>query len=325
VEELDSPWKELLAHKLPEVLQFFRSTWYEETDWAQDHESLEQELRKLAPEGVVGKRIVDHLVKLMLKDGDVRYAHLEVQGRKQRQFRRRMWLYNSRLSDFFGVPVASLAILLDDDPKWRPRSYREATWDTSKVFRFPVVKVLDWATRLPELEQDANPVALFVLAHLQGQATRKRPQVRKQAKVSLLRLLAERKLDEGELGLWYRWFDWLLPLPKELNRQAWLEARKAALEAHMPFVTAAERYGREEGFKEGRDAGRKEGLDAGRKEALLKGAELALELKFKEAGLALMPELRAQQELAVLEKVFAAIKTADAPDDLRRLLQPTQP
>src|SRR5262245_27680352 len=116
----ESPWKELLTHRLPEALAFIRPRWHGDTDWSHDHEALEQELRQLLPEGQVGRRIADHLVKLMLKTGEPRYAHVEVQGRKERGFRRRMWLYNTRASDLFGLPVASLAILTDADPKWRP-------------------------------------------------------------------------------------------------------------------------------------------------------------------------------------------------------------
>jgi hypothetical protein len=139
-----------------------------------------------------------------------------------------MWQYNTRASDLFGLPAASLAILTDRDPKWRPRSYREQVWDTSKWFRFEMVKVLDWAGKEEQLERDANPVALFVRAHLLGQATRKQPEERARGKLRLLRLLGERKLEAAEQARWFRWFDWLLPLPKDHNRQVWAKARQQA-------------------------------------------------------------------------------------------------
>jgi hypothetical protein len=312
VQDTDSPWKELWEQRPREALGFFNPSAEAEVDWAQECESLEQELRKLAPEGATGKRVVDHLARLTLKTGDPRYLHVEVQGRKQRAFRRRMWLYNTRVSDHHGLPAASLAILIDRDPKWRPRSYREEAWGAGKWFRFPCVKVLDWADRLEELERHPNPVALFVLAHLLGQATRKKPDERVKEKVRLLRLLGERKLEVDEQARWFRWFDWLLPLPKERNLQVWVEARRQAQEGHMPFVTVAEQFGREEGRKEGRKEGHREGL--------LKGAELALETKFGAAGLQLMPALRALEDLAIQERVFDAIRTATSPDDLRHFL-----
>jgi hypothetical protein len=71
----------------------------------------------------------------------------------------------------------------------------------------------------------------------------------------------------------------------------------------MPFVTVAEEFGREEGYKQGGRA------------FLLKGIAVALELKFGSADAGLMQEL-GKHDLPVLE----AIKTAAGPDDLRRLL-----
>jgi hypothetical protein len=70
-------------------------------------------------------------------------------------------------------------------------------------------------------------------------------------------------------------------------------------EKRMPYITMAERVGMAKG--------------------LLKGIEVALEIKFGEAGLSLMPELRELQDHELLRAVLHAIKTADIPDELRRV------
>ena len=75
----------------------------------------------------------------------------------------------------------------------------------------------------------------------------------------------------------------------------------------MPFMTTPERIGREEGLAEGRVEGRAEGI------------ELALKLKFGDAGLRLMPEIRAITDAAKLKEILLAIPAAATPEDLRRV------
>ncbi len=58
----------------------------------------------------------------------------------------------------------------------------------------------------------------------------------------------------------------------------------------------------------------------GLEEGLLKAIELGLELKFGSSGLALMPEVRQRQDLAILFAILDAIKSAGSVDDIHRLL-----
>ena len=50
----DSPWKEMLEQELPLALAFFFPKVHADLDWTRDHESLDQELRKLDPGGAIG-------------------------------------------------------------------------------------------------------------------------------------------------------------------------------------------------------------------------------------------------------------------------------
>jgi hypothetical protein len=101
-----------------------------------------------------------------------------------------------------------------------------------------------------------------------------------------------------------KWLDWLLDLPREMEQQLWQEIARSQEEKTMAFVTFAEQYGMEKGQRLG----------------LLKGLALALDLKFGEAGSALMPELEGQEKLATLDAVYAAVKSANSVEDLRKLL-----
>ena len=52
---------------------------------------------------------------------------------------------------------------------------------------------------------------------------------------------------------------------------------------------------------------------------LLQGIEVGLDVKFGAEGLELMPAIREIRDHMLLRKVLAKIKTADSPDDLRRV------
>ena len=215
----DSPWKEMLEQELPLALALFFPKAHADLDWTRDHESLDQELRKLDPGGAVGKRVVDRLVKVWSKGGDPRYLHLEVQGARERQFPKRMHDYNARCVQHFGQPVASFALLIDAHPEWRPRRYRTEMYGTTLSFGFVPVKILDYESRVEELRAHENPVALFVLAQLTAMRTRKDPEGRTAAKLELILLLQGRGMGADDLRRWYRYLDWLLILPKEYDER----------------------------------------------------------------------------------------------------------
>jgi hypothetical protein len=72
-------------------------------------------------------------------------------------------VYNYRIFDHYDRRVVSLAVLGDDDPNWRPSSYRDELWGWSVRMDFPAVKLLDYAGRDAELEADNSPFARVVL------------------------------------------------------------------------------------------------------------------------------------------------------------------
>jgi len=76
------------------------------------------------------------------------------------------------LDQFGEHPIACLAILGDSNPVWKPQSYANGFLNMQVTFDFGVVKLLDFADRLAELERDPNPFARFVVAHLKTLALR---------------------------------------------------------------------------------------------------------------------------------------------------------
>jgi hypothetical protein len=211
----DSPWKELLEQNLRETLAFFFPEIHAELDWEKDFEVLRQELLPIVPPGE--KRIADVVVKAFSTSGDDRLLHGEVQGQKEPGFERRIHIYNSRIEDKEGIPVISFALLLDDDPAWRPDHYEATLCGKTRYLEFHAAKIIDWLGKEDVLKAHPNPVGLFVLAQLASMRTKKNDEARADAKVEMILLLQERFADEGERKQWYRYLDWLLSLPREYD------------------------------------------------------------------------------------------------------------
>ena len=120
-------------------------------------------------------------------------------------------------------------------------------------------------------------------------------------------VLAARRLgyDRRQIIQLFRFIDWLLCLPPELEERTWREIRAFEEAETMTFVTYGERIGLERGRTEGRAAG------------LLEGIEYMLELKFGETGTALLPEVRQIADPEILRAIMQRIKTATTIEEVR--------
>jgi hypothetical protein len=262
---------------------------------------LDKELQPIVRRAEHGRRYLDKLVKVYLKDGRERWIllHVEVQGSKERDFPERIHVYNHRIFDRFGHEVISLAILADDDPAWRPNRYESARWGFRSLTEFPIVKLLDYAPQYRELEVDPNPFAVVVLAQLKALETRRSPAERHTWKIRLVKGLYQRGMDPEEARRLFRFIDWVMELPEPLEQHFRDEIEAYQQEKVMPFIDVAERVGMEKG--------------------LLRGIEVALKMKFGAEGLGLMPELRQIRDHVLLEKILDRIEAASSPDALRRV------
>jgi len=304
-DDYDSPWKEALDAYFRPFLALCLPAAHAEIDWSRGSELLDHELRQVVPKAALGKRRVDHLVKVWLNSGQERWVlvHVEVQTSWDRDFARRMYTYNYRPFDKYNNNVASLAVLGDDNPRWRPNQIWFTRWGTQTGIRFPVVKLLAYRERWETLQESRNPFAMVVLAHWIARRRREDLHARYAAKIKLIKGLYERGWAAEELRRIFRVIDWMVNLPKPLEVDFAHEINQYEEERHMPYITTPERIGREEGRAEG----------------LQRAIELALEPKFGEAGLRLMPEIRAITDAQKLEAVLQAIFAAARPEDMRRV------
>jgi hypothetical protein len=162
-----------------------------------------------------------------------------------------------------------------------------------------MVKLLDYASDDQALEADPNPFAMVVLAHLKTLETRESPADRHAWKLRLAKSLYERGMGPDDVRQLFRFIDWIMELPAELDHHFWGAITAYQQEKHMPFITIAERVGMEKG--------------------LLEGIEVYLKAKFGAEGLELMPELREIQDHVLLSKILRAIPAAASLEELRRV------
>ena len=82
----------------------------------------------------------------------------------------------------------------------------------------------------------------------------------------------------------------------------------------MPFVTFAERYGREMGEIDGRKEGHKEGQREGQREGRYEAIEVALDLRFPDALAELMPRVKQIADMDRLHALLLLAKRATLAD-----------
>ena len=99
---------------------------------------------------------------------DIVFIHIEIQGYHDAHFTSRMFIYNRRIHEKYNREVVSLAILCDDDPKYRPNQYTESHCGCDLKFNFPIVKPLDYKENWEAIEQSDNVFGVVVMAHLKS-------------------------------------------------------------------------------------------------------------------------------------------------------------
>ncbi|HVS39067.1 MAG TPA: hypothetical protein VMS17_26145 [Gemmataceae bacterium] len=305
--DYDSPWKEALDAYFEPFLALLFPEVHRQVDWSRGYESLDKEFQQVVREAEVGRRYVDKLVRVWTKAGVECWVliHVEVQTARDPDFPQRMYVYNYRVFDRYNRPVASLAVLADGDPAWRPTDFRNHLFGCEAGLRFPAVKLLDFAAHEAVLEASSNPFAPVVLAHLKARQTHGDPAGRHAWKVRLVRGLYERGFSAKDVRELFRVIDWLMELPPALNRSFWQDVDKIQEERRMPFITTPERVGRCTG--------------------LCKGIESVLRIRFGEAGLQLKPEIQQVYEEEKMLAILKALETAASPDEVRRLWAPGAP
>lgn len=253
----DSAWKEALNIFFNDFMSFCWPEAYNDINWEQGYEVLEQELHELMRHEKKNGRIADKLIKVWRKDGQEAFVliHIEVQGQVQNNFGERMLTFCYRIYDCYRCPITSLAILTDKNHNWAPNSCHISLWGSHFGLQFNVIKILDYIDKKDLLINDTNPFALVILAQLAAIETAGKPQERYKFKCTLSRLMLEKGWNKDQIFYMYRFLAGLLVLPHELELEYDIGMIKLAEEKKMAFMTTAEKRGHKIGREEGIETG----------------------------------------------------------------------
>lgn len=281
-QDQDTPWKEIVEQRFRKFLQFFFAHIYAQIDWHKGYEFLDKELQQIGREADTGRRYVDKLVKVYLKNGKERWIllHIEVQSHYDSTFIERIYIYNYRIYDRYQCKVVSLAVLADSRKNWRPNRFHYELMGCEVSLTFPIIKLLDYQDKWAELVESKNPFAVVVMSHLKALETKGKTLSRYRWKKQLIHMLYERNYEKDDIVPLFKFIDWLVDLPPELQQQLDNEVYDYERSNVMPYVTNIERQGIQKGLQQGLE----QGLEQGRLEGLLAEARESvldnLEVKF---------------------------------------------
>ncbi|QTA89841.1 DUF4351 domain-containing protein [Desulfonema magnum] len=252
-DDYDSPWKDIIEPYFREFMEFFFPEACNDIDWSKGYEFLDKEFQKIVKEAETGRRYVDKLARVWLKTGSEEWAlvHVDVQSQYEKEFAERMYVYNYRLFDRFHVHAVSFAVLGDQSGKWRPNKFTKKKWGCEVTFKFPVIKLARYKKQMKFLKQSNNPFAIITLAHLKNQSTAKDREKRLNEKIQIIKHLYQKGFGRQDIINLFRFIDWLMFLPEELDHSFMEEIAKFEGEKKMQYITSVERVGYKRGMLEG--------------------------------------------------------------------------
>ncbi|OJA01076.1 hypothetical protein BEV13_00520, partial [Rickettsiella grylli] len=203
-----------------EFMEFFYPEIAKEMDWGVPYETLDNELQSITTKSMIGKTFVDKLIKIKSLKGkeEVVLIHIEIQGKKEEDFAKRLFQYYCKLFTKYDQSILTLAILTDSNRTWHPQNYQRDVFDFSVLtFNFKTHKLINYCTKKRELETSNNPFAIVVLVHLIFLETKKDPKARFIMKLRLTQLLYERGYGRDYVINLLKVIDWALVIPKDLE------------------------------------------------------------------------------------------------------------
>jgi hypothetical protein len=279
----DLPWKAAMTHAFRAFMAFFFPEFCSQIDWSTPPRFRDKELAGLGFGDTPDAMVADKLVEVRSRDGHLQWVmiHVEVQAQRDISLARRVLDYNYRIFKEYERPVASLVLLADDDPNWRPHAFHNRLFGTVMGISFATVKLLDYAAREAALLASRNPFALVTLAHLRTQQARRDPDALYASKWQLTKLLYQHGWSKQRIIVLFNAINWMMALPELQRARYWQAIRSFEKERNMELLNPLEQWfvdqGWEKGLKKGLKQGLEQGLQQGREQGRREEAAVLLE------------------------------------------------
>ncbi|OCR00127.1 flagellar assembly protein H [Oscillatoriales cyanobacterium USR001] len=251
----DRLFKELLSTFFVEFLELFlpEVAAYLEADTL---EFLDKEVFTDITEG--DRYEADLIAKIKFRNQETFFLiHIESQAQYQANFSQRMFLYFSRLSEKYGLPVYPIAVFSFNSPRSQQPKIYQVSFPNKVVLQFDydVIQLnrLNWRDFLHQ----QNPVASALMAKMNI-----RNQERVRVKLECLRLLATLRLNPAKMKLISGFIDTYLRLNSEEESQLELEIARiepSQQKVVMEIVTSWMEKGIEQGLQQGLQTGLQQG------------------------------------------------------------------
>jgi predicted transposase YdaD len=162
----DILWKSILEEVFDDLLRFLFPGADKLFSLQRKYEFLDKELGEMYPdpEKKPDTKFVDKLVKVYQQDGteECVLVHIEVQGRHDPLFGKRMFKYYCRIFDRFDRPMTAIAIFSGRDGHKLPDRYECSYQGSALTYQYNTLRILDYDDK--DLMASDNPFALVILA-----------------------------------------------------------------------------------------------------------------------------------------------------------------
>ncbi len=120
-------------------------------------------------------------------------------------------------------------------------SIKKKYWGFELIFKYPIVKILDYKGKELELKKDKNPFSEVVIVQLQAmEISSKTDTEKKELKSKLIRGLYKKGYKRDEIINLFKFIDWAINLSKEKEVELIKEINQYKEVIGMPLRTPAE-------------------------------------------------------------------------------------